>query len=135
MPTKANLVARGIISQEAQVCVTECWEVETAHHLFFSCSVFWDLWHSVRGWIGVSGVDLHIIPDHFLQLTYSTGGSATRRSFMQLIWLLCVWYCGMNVIIEFLATRKIIYTNCWIKLNFTRTGGWRQLMPFCIRCS
>jgi len=39
-------------------------------------------------------------------------------------------YCRMNVIIEFLATRKIVYTNCWIKLNFTRTGGWRQLMSF-----
>ncbi|WJX19350.1 hypothetical protein P8452_09058 [Trifolium repens] len=29
--------------------------------------------------------------DHFVQFTYSAGGSRARRSFLQLIWLACVW--------------------------------------------
>jgi hypothetical protein len=29
--------------------------------------------------------------DHFVQFTYSVGGQRARRSFLQLIWLACVW--------------------------------------------
>jgi len=90
LPTKANLVARGILSREAQMCVTGCGEVETAHHLFFSCTIFRDSWHLVHDWIGVCGVDPYDNADHFLQLTYLSGESAARRSFMQLMWFLCV---------------------------------------------
>jgi len=35
LSTKVNLVARGILSQEAQMCVTGCREVKTAQHSFF----------------------------------------------------------------------------------------------------
>lgn len=40
LPTKSNLLARGIISHEAQMCVAGCGEVETAQHLFVSCTIF-----------------------------------------------------------------------------------------------
>jgi len=91
LPTKANLVARGIITQDAQMCVTGCGEVETTHHLFFSCTILRELWHLVRDWIGVYVADSYSVHDNFLQFTYSSGGSVTRRSFMQFIWLVCVW--------------------------------------------
>ena len=45
----------------------------------------------MRDWIGCSGVDTDNISDNFLQFTYLTGGGKARRSFMQLIWLLCAW--------------------------------------------
>lgn len=45
----------------------------------------------VRDWIGVSRADPFAIADHFHHFTYLSGGSVTRRSFMQLLWLLCVW--------------------------------------------
>jgi hypothetical protein len=38
-----------------------------------------------------STVDAHIISYHFLQFPYSGGGLRARRSFMQHIWLACVW--------------------------------------------
>ena len=91
LPTKSNLVARGILLQEAQMCVACCGEVETAHRLFVSCTVFCELWHLVREWIGVSGVDPFDIATHFHQFTYLAGGSINIRSFMQLLWLMCVW--------------------------------------------
>ena len=31
--------------------------------------------------------------------------------------------CGMNVITDFLATRKIVLLNCWTKTKFTCIGG------------
>ncbi|GAU44198.1 hypothetical protein TSUD_373340 [Trifolium subterraneum] len=36
LPTKANLVTRGIISSEAHYCVSGCGVVESAQHLFLS---------------------------------------------------------------------------------------------------
>jgi hypothetical protein len=36
-------------------------------------------------------VDPHNISEHFIQFTHYTGHSKVRRSFLELIWLLCVW--------------------------------------------
>ncbi|PNX88554.1 hypothetical protein L195_g044660 [Trifolium pratense] len=66
-------------------------DVESAHHLFLSCSTYGSLWVLVRSWIGVSMVDYTSLGDHFVQFTSSAGCSRARRSFMQLIWLACVW--------------------------------------------
>jgi hypothetical protein len=103
-PTKSNLMARVIISLEAQLCVSGCGEVETAQHMFVSCTIFRELWHLVRGWIEVSGADSFAIHDHFHQYIYLLGGSATQRSFMQLLWLLLGFY-SQNVIAGCFKTR------------------------------
>jgi len=39
----------------------------------------------------VHGADPNNLPDHLMQFTYLTGVGKARRSFMQLIWLLCTW--------------------------------------------
>ncbi|GAU27940.1 hypothetical protein TSUD_146550 [Trifolium subterraneum] len=91
LPTKANLVTRGILSPEAHFFVSGCGAVESAQHLFLSCSTFGPVWHMVSSWIGSPLVDSHTIPDHFAQFTLSGGGSRGRRSFMQLIWLVSVF--------------------------------------------
>ncbi|CAJ2678024.1 unnamed protein product [Trifolium pratense] len=91
LPTKANLVTRWILSTEAHLCVSGCGEVETAHHLFLYCSSFGSLWSLVTSWIGSSSVTAQTLSEHFVQFTDSAGGSRARRSFMQLVWLVCVW--------------------------------------------
>ncbi|GAU25959.1 hypothetical protein TSUD_373600 [Trifolium subterraneum] len=91
LPTKANLISRGCLSSAVHHCVTGCGEVESAQHLFLSCSTFGSLWSLVSSWIGSSMVTAQILSDHFVQFTGSAGGSRARRSFMQLIWLACVW--------------------------------------------
>jgi hypothetical protein len=91
LPTKSNLVARGIISLESRFCVSGCGGNESAQHLFLSCSTFGSLWALVRSWIGFSAAEAHSLPDHFVQFTYSAGGLRARRSFLQIIWLACVW--------------------------------------------
>jgi hypothetical protein len=45
----------------------------------------------VCAWIGVSGVDPDDVSAHFLQFTNLLGGASTKRSFLQLLWMLCVW--------------------------------------------
>jgi hypothetical protein len=91
LPTKSNLVARDILSPDLRFCVMGCGDIETAHHLFLSCSTFGSLWASVRAWIGFSAVDAYGLSDHFVQFTYSAGGLWAQRSFLQLVWLACVW--------------------------------------------
>ncbi|KAK2433356.1 hypothetical protein QL285_018634 [Trifolium repens] len=49
------------------------------------------MWALVRSWIGFSAVDANTLPDHFVQFTYSIGGLRARQSFLQIIWLACVW--------------------------------------------
>jgi len=91
LPTKANFAIRGVLSVEDVLCVTECGQVETAEHLFLSCTVLAALWQHVRDWIGFAGVDSNNISDHLVQFTYMTGVGKGKRSFLQLIWLLCTW--------------------------------------------
>ncbi|MCI04297.1 hypothetical protein A2U01_0025344 [Trifolium medium] len=80
MPTRANLVTRGVLSPTVVTCVFESGAAESAHHLFLSCSIAGSLWDLVRAWIGSSLVD-----------STSLRGSWARRSFLQLVWLACVW--------------------------------------------
>jgi len=56
--------------------------VETAEHLFLSCSTFASLWQQVRDWIGVDGVDSNNIADHFVQFTHMTGVGKVKRLFL-----------------------------------------------------
>ncbi|PNX55401.1 70 kDa peptidyl-prolyl isomerase, partial [Trifolium pratense] len=90
LPTKANLVYRGILTLEAHFCVSGCGAVESVQHLFIFCSTFGFLWSLVSSWISSSLVTAQILSDHFVQFTMSAGGLRARRSFMQLIWLACV---------------------------------------------
>ncbi|PNX67589.1 70 kDa peptidyl-prolyl isomerase, partial [Trifolium pratense] len=53
LPTKVNLVTRGVLSPTAQCCVFGCGEAESAHHLFISRSTVGSLWDLVRSWIGI----------------------------------------------------------------------------------
>ncbi|PNX92316.1 glutamate-gated kainate-type ion channel receptor subunit GluR8 [Trifolium pratense] len=80
LPTKSNLVTRGILSPAAHFCVSGCGEVESTHHLFLSCSTFGSLMALVYTWIDISPTDSISIRDHFVQFTSSTGGSKARRS-------------------------------------------------------
>lgn len=91
LPTKINLLWRGILPSEAITCVAGCGNDESTHHLFLHCELFGSLWQHIRNWIGISGVDPFTLHDHFFQFTNSIGGSTKRRSFMQMLWLLCVW--------------------------------------------
>ena len=82
---------------------------------------------TVRSWIGMSGVDPLNIDDHFIQFTHSAGHSKARQSFLQLIWLLCVWlvwnertnrlYNNLQTTIEQLVEKVKFHSFWWLKAN------------------
>jgi hypothetical protein len=71
LPTKTNLVSRGILPPDLHLCASGCGDIETTQHLFLSCGIFGSLWPLVRSWIGFSAVDAYSLTDHFVQFTYS----------------------------------------------------------------
>jgi len=91
LSTKSNLMNRGITHVDDSLCVTGCGQIESVQHLFINCSFFGSLWQHVRFWLGFSGVDHNVPSTHFSQFTNYLGGRRSCRSFLQLLWLLCVW--------------------------------------------
>ena len=70
-PTKDNLVRRGVISHDSQLCVTGCGQNKTIDHLIIHCPIFCDLWQQIKTWIGVFSVDPHQVLDHYYQFVFS----------------------------------------------------------------
>lgn len=65
LPTRDNLVKRGIILYATQLCVYGCGNVESIDHLFLSCNVTSSLWV-----LCTIGLDLtQLIPSEF-QITF-----------------------------------------------------------------
>ena len=86
-----HLYVRGVLPLANQHCVVGCGDIDTTQHLFLSCPFYATLWGEIRSWLGVPAAEPLCVSDHFYQFVYSAGGSRTIRSFMQLIWLCCVW--------------------------------------------
>ncbi|KAK2421560.1 hypothetical protein QL285_032176 [Trifolium repens] len=85
LPTKTNLVSRGILAPDLHYCVRGCGGIKTHQHLFLSYSIFGSLWGLVRSLIGFSAMDDSSLTDHFVQFTSSAGVLRARRSSLQLV--------------------------------------------------
>jgi len=109
------------------MCVSGCGKEESASHLFLHCHVFGSLWQHIRSWIGVTGVDTNNISEHFNQFIHYTGYSKARCSFLQLLWLLCVWlvwnernnrlFKNTETPIEQLLDKVKFHSLWWLKAN------------------
>jgi len=91
LPTKDNLLRRGVINHDSRMCVVGCDFVESSPHLFLHCTIFGSVWHLIYSWIGVSVTNPFYVPDHFHQFGYSDGTGKKRRSILQVIWFATVW--------------------------------------------
>jgi len=59
--------------------------------ILYICLFYATLWGKIRSWVGIASAEPLCLLEHFYQFVYSVGGSSIIRSFMQLIWLCCVW--------------------------------------------
>jgi hypothetical protein len=146
LSTKNNLVRCGIIQTDAVRCVAGYGQDETASHLFLHCDIFSSLWQHIRSWIRVLGVDPHNIREHFIQFIHYTGHSKTHISFLQLIWLLCVWlvwnernnrlFNNIQTPIDHLLDKVKFHSFWWLKANNTTfvysSHRWWSNPMFCL---
>ena len=73
LPTKTNLLRRGLFTVEVARCATGCGFDESVSHLFLHCDSYGSLWWHIRAWIGVTGVVPHDISDHLFQFIHIQG--------------------------------------------------------------
>ncbi|GAU20017.1 hypothetical protein TSUD_273520 [Trifolium subterraneum] len=146
LPTRDNLVSRGIISPKAHLCVSGCGDIKSAQHLFFTCGTFGTLWSAVRLWIGFSSVDHQNPYDHFLHFVGVLGDRRARRSFLQLIWLACVWvlwnernnrlFRNTTQTVPQMLDKVKLYSLWWLKTaNVTLVANlhsWRSTPLLCL---
>ena len=119
LPTRDDLFQRGVISHDAQHCVSGCGKVETKNHLFFHCYIFGSLWYMLCDWLRFSSADLLEITNCFVQFAYLTGGLKVQHSFMHLFWFTCVRVIWIE--------RNYIIFNIW-KIN--HSAFWQSKEVF-----
>ena len=146
LPTKINLHRRGITQVTDTSCVSGCGKEETTSHLFLHCHVFGAIWQHIRSWIGVSGADTDNVTDHIQQFIHYSGYTKARRSFLPLLWLLCVWlvwnernsrlFNNTETSIDQLLDKAKYHSLWWLKANNTTfvhgTQTWWSNPFYCL---
>ena len=130
LTTKTNLVRRSFLTAADARCAVGCGHDESVSHLFLHCDSYGPLWWHIRAWIGVTGVDPHDISEHLFQFIHYTWNSTKRRSFLHLVWLLCVWmiwnahnnslFNNNHTTIEQLLENVKFHSLWWLKANNTK---------------
>jgi len=91
LPTKDNLLRRGILHTDSCQCIAGCDSMKTVNHLFLHCSLFGTIWNCVRCWIGLSiAVPLNV-SDHFSQFYFGGGRSQVQHTILNVVWFATVW--------------------------------------------
>jgi len=91
LPTKDNLLRRGVITLDSRLCIVDCNSIETTNHLFLHCSTFGSVWQCLLRWLGFStALPLGVI-DHFTQFSWDDGTVKDRRTILQVIWYATTW--------------------------------------------
>jgi len=91
LPTKDNLLRRGVIDNDSRLCVSGCGFMEISSNLFLHCYHFGSVWCLIYRWIGVSMVSPLQVAHHFHLFSFLAGASKARRSFIQVIWFATMW--------------------------------------------
>jgi len=90
LPTKDNLLRRGVINNDSSLCLTGCGSLETVNHLFLHCAFFGLVWNCILRWVGLSMVVPFYASDHFNQFGLGGGGPQVRQSILNVIWFATV---------------------------------------------
>jgi len=91
LPTKDNLLRRGVITLDSRMCIADCNSIETTNHLFLHCSTFGSVWQCLLRGLGFStALPLGVIY-HFNQFSWDDGAVKDRRTILQVIWFATTW--------------------------------------------
>jgi hypothetical protein len=91
LPTKDNLVHRGVLLSTNAACVGGCGDSESATHLFLHCNIFGSLWSLVTNWLGISYVSSAELRSHFIQFTKMAGMPRVSHLYFRIIWFATIW--------------------------------------------
>ncbi|PNX76224.1 ribonuclease H [Trifolium pratense] len=91
VPTKYNLLLRGILNNDSEGCCVWCGNRETANHLFLHCPTMFVVWYEIFKWLGVVVVvmppNLFFLFDCFMVLAKTK----KERKGLLLVWHSVIW--------------------------------------------
>lgn len=91
IPTKDNMVRRGVIQQNMNVSAANCGTTENVNHLALDCDFFGTLWFLLRQWMGVLSVNPPTLIDHCVYSRALDRFPKSSRNYMHVVCLACVW--------------------------------------------
>ena len=91
IPTRDNLVRRGVLPSTEASCAVGCACIESVTHLFLHCTLSVDLWAMVWNWLGISFANAGELRQHFLQFTKMAGMPFSTHYFFRTIWFATIW--------------------------------------------
>jgi hypothetical protein len=90
IPTRNNLLSRGIIMVDESRCPLCNEEIETVNHLFLRCRFVTGIWYAILRWLGV----LSALPPMILMsyaILVGCGSNKKRRKGFSVVWLAYIW--------------------------------------------
>jgi hypothetical protein len=125
LPTKDNLVQRGILIPSDGICVAGCNVSETTSHLFLHCNIYGALWYNVQTWLGIYLVPPGELRHHFIQFTRLSGLPRTTHLFFTVIWFATIWviwkdrnnrvFRNTSVTLSTLIEKVKLHSFLWLK--------------------
>lgn len=91
LPTKDDLVHRGILYSNVTTCVEGCTSTKLATNIFLHCKFSGKLWYYVLNWLGISSVSASELRHHYPQFTKMAGMPLFSHLFFRIIWFATVW--------------------------------------------
>jgi len=140
LPTKNNLIHRGVITNEARLCTAGCGSDEISDHLFLHCNIYGTIWHYIYRWLNFSTVFPLSVGDHFIHFA-----ALSDQSILQVLWFATSWeiwkernnrlfngkQCSILQVVDKIKSLSFV----WLKAKFPSLDlnyhGW-WLSPFTI---
>ncbi|CAK8574904.1 unnamed protein product [Lathyrus sativus] len=122
LPTRSNLVSRGIISNVHVIVCVLCFTVmEDNNHLFLSCPHTRLIWRKISEWVGIEWIEGDNVGDHllswFLKMMRFNSKSTTCNIWITTCWT--IWWTCNQIIFNYafgntfdIALRSI-HTSWW----------------------
>jgi len=144
IPTKDNLVARGVLPSTDLLCALGCDIIESVTHLFLQCTLSADVWDLVWHWLGISFVHDGELRHHFIQFTRMAGMPSYSHLFFRIIWFVTIWvlwkernnWAFQNTgSTSFVLTEKVkLHSFFWLKskqavFTYTYHDRWKHPIP------
>ncbi|CAI8612012.1 unnamed protein product [Vicia faba] len=91
IPTRDNLVKRGILVESQNPCPFGCCSEESVAHTFFECPLAWTAWSEVLRWLSFSSVIHNSAFQNFIQFAGFSIRGRVFKDRISVLWFACLW--------------------------------------------
>jgi hypothetical protein len=91
VPTKDNLVKRGILSETQTSCPFGCGKEETISHVFFECTAAAEVWQEILRWLKIKTALHNTTLQNYYQFAGLIAKGRVRIERFSVIWFACIW--------------------------------------------